>query len=253
MKKIIIPLLILAVACTSQVTVQTPNTLTAKEKQDGWTLLFDGKTMTGWRQCNGTEMPDIWVIEDGTVRVITADEKRAKANQEPGTPTRQADILYGAKKFKNFELSIDWKVGKGGNSGIFYYVVEVPDKPIYIAAPEVQILDNWNARDNKLANHLAGSLYDMLPALPSNAKPHTEWNTIVIKVKDGHVTHTQNGEKVCEYTLWTPEWDAMIANSKFKDWEYLQPGVGPAKEGFIGLQDHNDFGCSFRNIKIREL
>ena len=252
MKKIIIPLLILAVACTSQVTVQTPNTLTAKEKQDGWTLLFDGKTMTGWRQCNGTEMPDIWVIEDGTVRVITADEKRAKANQEPRTPTRQADILYGAKKFKNFELSIDWKVGKGGNSGIFYYVVEVPDKPIYIAAPEVQILDNWNARDNKLANHLAGSLYDMLPALPSNAKPHTEWNTIVIRVKDGHVTHTQNGEKVCEYTIWTPEWQELLAKSKFASWEQFKAGA-PAKEGYIGVQDHGDFGCAFRNIKIREL
>ena len=244
--------MILAVGCTEPGAVQNPNTLTDKEKKEGWTLLFDGKTMTGWRQCNGTEMPDAWVIEDDAVRVITREEKRAKA--EPGTTRfRAADILYGAKKFKNFELSIDWKVGKGGNSGIFYYVTEVPGEPIYIAAPEVQILDNWNAGDNKLTNHLAGSLYDMLPALPSNAKPHTEWNTIVIRVKDGHVTHTQNGEKVCEYTIWTPEWDELIANSKFKDWEHLQPGVGPAKEGYIGLQDHNDFGCSFRNIKIREL
>ena len=243
--------MILAVACTNRVVEQSPNTLTAKEKKEGWTLLFDGKTMDGWRQCNGTEMPDVWVIEDGTVRVLTKEEKQAKA--EPGARLRAVDIVYGAKKFKNFELSIDWKVGKGGNSGIFYGVVEVPGQPIYIAAPEVQILDNWNADDNKLANHLAGSLYDMLSALPSNAKPHTEWNTIVIRVKDGHVTHTQNGQKVCEYTLWTPEWDAMIAKSKFKDWEHFQPGKGPAKEGYIGLQDHNDFGCSFRNIKIREL
>ena len=249
-KKILFPM-ILAVTCTVHVMAQTHNTLTAKEKKEGWMLLFDGKTMNGWRLCNGTEMPDEWVIEDNAVRVLTRVEKQAK--QEPGTRLRSADILYGAKKFRNFELSIDWNVGKGGNSGIFYYVVEVPGQPIYIAAPEVQILDNWNAGDNKLTNHLAGSLYDMLPALPSNAKPHGEWNTIVIRVKDGHVTHTQNGQKVCEYTLWTPEWDALIANSKFKDWEHLQPGKGPAKEGYIGLQDHNDFGCSFRNIKIREL
>jgi hypothetical protein len=252
MKKFIASLMIMAVTGTIHITAQTPNTLTAKEKQEGWTLLFDGKTMTGWRQCNGTEMPDIWVIENGTVRVLTADEKRAKAGQEPGTRTRSADILYGAKKFKNFELSIDWKVGKGGNSGIFYYVTEVPGQPIYIAAPEVQILDNWNAGDNKLTNHLAGSLYDILPALPQNAKPSGEWNTLVIRMKDGHVTHTQNGVKVCEYTVWTPEWYDLISKSKFASWETFQE-PNPAKEGFIGLQDHNDFGCSFRNIKIREL
>ena len=227
------------------------NTLTSKEKQEGWMLLFDGKSLNGWRACNGTEIPNFWVIENGTVRVLTNVEKREKL--ESGARVSSTDILYGAKKFKDFELSIDWNVGKGGNSGIFYYVTEVPGQPIYIAAPEVQILDNWNAGDNKFTNHLAGSLYDMLPALPSNAKPSGEWNTIVIRVKDGHVTHTQNGVKVCEYTLWTPEWNAMIAGSKFKDWEHLQPGKGPAKEGYIGLQDHNDFGCSFRNIKIREL
>ena len=251
MKKIIIFTLIVAASCTGNVTTQQNNTLTSKEIKEGWTLLFDGKTMNGWRLCNGTEVPDVWVIENDAMRILTRVEKQAKA--EPGARLRAADILYGAKKFKNFELSIDWNVGKSGNSGIFYYVTEVPGQPIYIAAPEVQILDNWNAGDNKLTNHLAGSLYDMLPALPSNAKPAGEWNTIVIRVKDGHVTHTQNGQKVCEYTIWTPEWNELIANSKFKDWEHLQPGKGPAKEGYIGLQDHNDFGCSFRNIKIREL
>jgi hypothetical protein len=251
MKKLITFSMILAAACTIHVAAQKNNTLTAKERKEGWMLLFDGKSMNGWRQCNGTDMPDVWVIENGAVRVLTRAEKQAKL--EPGARVRAIDILYGAKKFKNFELSIDWNVGKGGNSGIFYYVTEVPGQPIYIAAPEVQVLDNWNAGDNKLTNHLAGSLYDMLPALPSNAKPSGEWNTIVIRVKDGHVTHTQNGVKVCEYTLWTPEWYQLVRNSKFKDWEHFQEGKGPAKEGYIGLQDHNDFGCSFRNIKIREL
>ena len=243
--------MILAAASTIQVAAQKNNTLTSKEKKEGWTLLFDGKTMEGWRACNGTDIPNFWVVEDGAIRVLTNAEKQAKL--ESGARVRSTDILYGVKKFKNFELSIDWNIGKGGNSGIFYNVTEVPGQPIYIATAEVQVLDNWNAGDNKLANHLAGSLYDMLPALPSNAKPSGEWNTIVIRVKDGHVTHTQNGVKVCEYTLWTSEWNEMIAKSKFKDWEHLQPGKGPAKEGYIGLQDHNDFGCSFRNIKIREL
>jgi len=245
MKRKILSLMLFAVISTVLVSAQD-NTLTAKEKSEGWQLLFDGKTFDGWRQCNKTEMAPHWVIENGVMKIIAQSEK------PEGERGQSSDILYGVKKFKNFELSIDWNIPKGGNSGIFYYITEVPGKPIYIAAPEVQILDNWNAGDNKLTNHLAGSLYDMLPALPSNAKPHGEWNTIVIRVKDGHVTHTQNGVKVCEYTLWTPEWEKLVAGSKFKDWEHFKNG-GPAKEGYIGVQDHQDFGCSFKNIKIREL
>ena len=249
MKKGVLFTLVCMVLCSSAVIAQN-NQLTDREKSEGWILLFDGKSMDGWRECNGTAMPDNWVIENGEVRVLTNVEKRAKLTE--GERVRAIDILYGAKKFKNFELSIDWKVGKGGNSGVFYYVVEIPRQPIYTAGVEVQILDNWNAGDNKLTNHLAGSLYDMLPALPSNAKPHTEWNTLVIKIKDGVATHTQNGVVVCEYTIWTPEWYAMVNGSKFKDFEHFgEPN--PAKEGYIGLQDHNDFGCAFRNIKIREL
>ena len=136
------------------------------------------------------------------------------------------------------------------NSGIFYNVREVPGKPIYYAAPEIQVLDNVDASDNKLPSHLAGSLYDILPADPKTVKPTGEWNTIVIHVKDGKVTHTQNGVKVVEYTLWTPEWDAMVAKSKFKDFPGWTEGI--SKDGYIGLQDHG-FPVWFRNIKIREL
>ena len=250
MKRIFIISMIVAASCM-YVAAQQPNTLTAQEKQAGWTLLFDGKSFDGWRPCNATQMTPGWVIEDGAMRILPSAEKPAPV--AGGPRNTGGDILYGAKKFKNFELSVDWKVGKGGNSGIFYYVVEIPGRPIYTAGVEVQILDNWNAGDNKLTNHLAGSLYDMLPALPSNAKPHTEWNTIVIRIKDGIATHTQNGVVVCEYTIWTPEWYELVNNSKFKDWEtFKEPN--PAKEGgYIGLQDHNDYGCWFRNIKIREL
>jgi len=101
-----------------------------------------------------------------------------------------------------------------------------------------------------VASHLAGSLYDMRAADPKSVKPAGEWNTIVIRVKDGKVTHTQNGMKVVEYTLWTPEWDAMVQNSKFKTFPGFIEGI--AKEGYIGLQDHG-YAIWFRNIKIRQL
>jgi len=233
--------MILAAASTISSVAQKQNKLTAKEKKAGWTLLFDGKTMKGWRMQNSTEMAKNWIIDDQAMKVTRGEKKGSGQG---------GDILYGVKKIGNFELSIDWKIEKEGNSGIFYYIVEVPGKPIYNSAPEIQVLDNQYASDNKRDDHLAGSLYDMLPAVPQNAKPFGEWNTIVIRVKDGKVTHTQNGVKVVEYTLWTPEWYNMVAKSKFKDW----PGfnAGPAKEGYIGLQDHG-YNCWFRNIKIREL
>jgi hypothetical protein len=221
---------------------QSANTLTDAEKKQGWVLLFNGRNFDGWRQCNGTAMPVNWVVEDQAMKVFTGPGR--KPGQGAG-----GDILYGVKKFKDFELSIDWKTEKAGNSGIFFNVREVPGQPVYYAAPEIQILDNVDATDNKLPSHLAGSLYDMLAADPRSVKPAGEWNTIVVRVKDGKVTHTQNGMKVVEYTLWTPEWDAMVQASKFKTFPGFLEGI--AKEGYIGLQDHG-YATWFRNIKIRE-
>jgi hypothetical protein len=230
-------------ALGSVLSSQAPNTLTAAEKQQGWLLLFNGQTFDGWRQCNGTAMPANWVVEDQAMKVFTAPGR--KPGQGAG-----GDILYGVKKFKDFELAIDWKTEKAGNSGIFFNVREVPGQPIYYAAPEVQVLDNVDATDNQLVSHLAGSLYDMLPAASNSVKPTGEWNTIVIRVKDGRVTHTQNGMKVVAYTLWTPEWDAMVRVSKFRTFKGFIEGI--AKEGYVGLQDHG-YAIWFRNIKIREL
>ena len=127
---------------------------------------------------------------------------------------------------------------------------ELPGKPIYYAAPEIQVLDNDNASDNKVDSHLAGSLYDMIAADPATVHPAGEWNNIVIRVEEGKVTHVQNGKKVVEYTLWTKEWDDLVQNSKFKSFPGFTEGI--SKEGFIGLQDHG-WPVSFRNIKIREL
>jgi len=222
---------------------QAVNNLSAKEKKDGWVLLFDGKDFNGWRQCNGKAMPANWKIEDQAMKVFTAEGKK------PGEGSN-GDILYGDKKFKNFELSVDWKASKMANSGIFFNVREVPGKPIYYAAPEIQVLDNVDATDNKLPSHLAGSLYDMIAADPKTVHPAGQWNTIVIRVQNGKVTHVQNGVKVVEYELWTPAWDALVAASKFKDFPGFTEGI--SKEGYIGLQDHG-YPVWFRNIKIREL
>jgi hypothetical protein len=224
-------------------TGQDLNKLSAQEKKDGWVMLFNGKDFTGWRQCNGTAMPANWVIEDNSMKVVIGEGKN------PGEGAN-GDILFANKKFKNFELSIDWKASKMANSGIFFNVREVPGKPIYYASPEVQVLDNVDATDNKIASHLAGSLYDMIAADPKTVHPAGQWNTIVIKVQNGKVTHIQNGVKVVEYELWTPAWDALVANSKFKTFPGFTEGI--AKEGFIGLQDHG-YPVWFRNIKIHEL
>jgi len=222
---------------------QEVNTLSNQEKEDGWVLLFNGESFDGWRQCNGTAMPDNWVIEDGAMKVFTGEGKREGQGAN-------GDILYPGKKFSNFELTVEWKSSPRGNSGIFYYVQEVPKKPIYFAAPEVQVLDNEEASDNKIPSHLAGSLYDMIAADPETVNPAGSWNTVVIKVNEGVATHTMNGVEVVKYTLWTPEWDELVQNSKFKSFPGFTNGI--AKEGYIGLQDHG-YTIWFRNIKIREL
>jgi hypothetical protein len=236
-------LLLIAMVISTATSAQKVNKLSKQEKKQGWVLLFDGKKFDGWRQCNGTSMPANWVIEEDAMKVVIGEGK------QPGQGAN-GDIVYGAKKFKNFELSIDWKASKMANSGIFFNVREVPGKPVYYASPEIQVLDNVDATDNKIDSHLAGSLYDMLPADPKTVHPAGSWNTIVIKMKDGKVTHTQNGVEVVSYTLWTPEWDALVAKSKFKTFPGFTEGI--SKEGFIGLQDHG-YPVWFRNVKIREL
>ena len=222
---------------------QGVNTITSKEKKEGWVLLFNGTDFTGWRQCNGTAMPANWIIEDNAMKVFTGEGRR------PGSGAN-GDILFSDKKFSNFELTIDWKASKMANSGIFFNIKEVPGQAIYYAAPEIQVLDNVDATDNKDPTHLAGSLYDIIGADPKTVNPAGEWNTIVIRVLDGKVTHVQNGVKVVEYEMWTPAWDEMVANSKFSRFPGWKEGID--KEGYIGLQDHG-YPVWFRNIKIREL
>jgi hypothetical protein len=217
------------------------------QPQEEWITLFDGTSFNGWRGYNRTDMPTAWTIEDGAIKINGSGMGEAGAKDG-------GDIIYD-RKFKDFELTFEWKVSPGGNSGVFYLAQEIPGKPIYESAPEYQILDNERHPDAKLGkngNRKSASLYDLVPANPQNAKPAGEWNTGGIMVYQGTVVHSQNGENVVEYHLWTDDWKKMVADSKFKDWpEFLNAG-GENHEGYIGLQDHGN-DVWFRNIKIRIL
>ena len=219
------------------------NTLTEKEKKTGWILLFDGKTSEGWRGYNKTTFPADWSVDDGTIHL------KGSGNGEAGS-VNGGDLIYG-KKFANFHLKIEWKISDGGNSGIFYLAQEIPGKEIWRTAPEFQVLDNDRHPDAMLGkdgNRQAGSLYDLIPANPQNTKPAGEWNSAEILVYQGTVIHFQNGQKILEYHLWTPEWNELVAGSKFPsfnpDWAKV------AKEGYIGLQDHGN-DVWYRNIKLQ--
>jgi hypothetical protein len=222
-----------------------PNELTQAEIDDGWVLLFDGKTFNGWRGYDKPTFPDSgWVIADSAMHCLESGMGEAGG--------LGGDIIYD-KKFKNFILRVDWKISEGGNSGIFYLAQEVPGWPIWKTAPELQVLDNErhiDATEGKDGNRKAGSLYDLIPAKPQNAKPAGQWNSIEIKVYDGTVIHRMNGEKVLEYHLWTDDWKNLIAGSKFP--EYNPDWANVAQEGYIGFQDHGD-AVWYRNVKIKEL
>jgi len=221
-----------------------PNQLTQAEIDEGWVLLFDGETSTGWTGYQKDSFPAGWEIVDGTL--YCKGSGRGEAGGVEG-----GDIVY-EKPFSNFHLKIEWKISEGGNSGIFYLGQDTHDY-IWKTAPEMQVLDNENHPDAQAGiagNRQAGALYDLIPAVPQNAKPAGEWNSVEIKVYKGTVWHYMNGEVVLEYHLWTPEWNELVAGSKFPalnpDWANV------AAEGLIGLQDHGD-DVWYRSIKIREL
>ncbi|WP_149242252.1 DUF1080 domain-containing protein [Dyadobacter sp. 32] len=202
-----------------------------------WEKLFNGKDFSGWHSWQSDKVLPQWKIEEGA---LVLAEKGGKD-------------LVTDKEYGDFELELEWKISEGGNSGIIYHVIE--DKKYccpYSTGPEIQVLDDVNHRDAKAGkngNHKAGSLYDLLPANDFTAvKPAGSWNKAKIVIKGGRGQSWLNGKKIVDFPTQGPEWDKLVADSKFKTWE----GFGSFQKGKIALQDHGN-KVSYRNIRIREL
>lgn len=231
------------------------------QDEDGFITIFNGKDFTGWRGYGKDTVPARWTIEDGCI-------KFNGSGTGEGQTLEGGDLIF-AHQFKDFELELEWKISKGGNSGLFYLAKEVTTEkdgvtqyePIYISCPEYQLLDNANHPDAKLGvdgNRQSASLYDMIPAKPQNQNPFGEWNKAKVMVYQGTVVHYQNDVNVLEYHLWTPKWTELLQASKFSQeawplaFELLNNCGGEKHEGYIGFQDHgNDIWI--KNVRIKPL
>jgi hypothetical protein len=204
-----------------------------------WISLFDGKTLAGWHLFNHIAEPKNWTVEDGALVCLGYKG-----------PSGAGDLVSD-RSFENFELTWEWKVDKGSNSGVFYHVVEGPKyhRPS-ATAPEYQIIDDVNFPAKLEETQKTGADYAMYPPDDNRiVKPVGEWNTSSILFKNGHAEYWLNGKREVKFTAWTPEWNAKKAGDKWKDY----PDYGLAKTGLIGLQDHNNSKTYFKNIRIREL
>jgi len=211
------------------------NRLTKKEINEGWALLFDGTTSKGWVKA-GTDMFPVqgWSIAGGCITLLEG--------------TNPGDIVT-VDDYSDFDLQVDFKIDSTCNSGIKYFYTKY-EKGGYLGM-EYQVMDDKYASDNKLDNHLCGSLYDMIAADKSQkkVKPLSQWNTARIIAKGKHVEQWLNGKKVVEYDRGSDVYMAALKKSKYKD---AVPTFGMVEKGKILLQDHGH-QVSFRNIKIRKL
>jgi hypothetical protein len=229
-----------AVLLLGQALLASPplNRLTPEEEKAGWRLLFDGKVTAGWRGFKNSHfLPERWIIQDGALKSIPTGT---------GDSHGGGDIVT-VDTFSDFDLRWEWRISRGGNSGLKYFVTEERNGPI---AHEYQLLDDLVHPDGKIGPHRqTASFYDVVP--PSKDKPLRpvgEWNQSRVLVQGNHVEHWLNGQKVLAYELGSPDLQAAIAKSKFKD----VTGFGSKIDGHILLQDHGD-EVWFRNIKILSL
>ena len=213
------------------------NRLTDDEKRAGWAPLFDGSTLTGWRGYKRADAAGTrWKVEDGMLTV----------NPAGGEDTRGALDLITVEAYDNFELTLEWRVAQGGNSGVKYFVLEDRDAAI---GHEYQIIDDERHPDAKLGpKRQTSSFYDVLAASNRPIKAAGEFNLSRIVVRGKTVEHWLNGAKVLQYQLETPELQAAIDQSKFKGIERF----GKLQKGHILLQDHGD-RVWYRNVKIRRV
>jgi len=220
--------------------VTAHNVLTEEQKTEGWKLLFDGQTTTGWAIFKGRKN-NTWEVTDGTLHCKALNEAVA------GDGDERSDIRTTGE-YGNFELSFDWKVAPEGNSGVMFRVTEEFDQPYY-SGSEYQLIDDVNYPGQLTDLQRTGSNYDMHAAPATKpGKPAGEWNTSKIVANGDHVEYWLNGAKVVEYELNSPEWKKLRDASKWKD----AKGYGQAKKGYIDFQDHGNEAW-FRNVMIKEL
>jgi hypothetical protein len=219
---------------------QKPNTLTKKEKKQGWKLLFDGKSTQGWHTYLRDTVGSKWQVRDG---VIIFDTSK---------PRNGGGDMVTNESFENYELQLEWKISKGGNSGIIFDIQEDPKYPAsYLTGPEMQVLDNIYASDNKKQNHLAGCLYDLAgDSTVSKPKPVGEFNKVRIVQNKGHLTLWLNGIQTFDGQIGSNDWNERIAKSKFAAKQFADFAKVP--RGKIALQQHPG-SSEWRNIKIRAL
>jgi hypothetical protein len=196
-----------------------------------WHTLFDGKLLDTFRGWRSEGMPEGWHVVDGTL-----------------SKEGDVDDLVTKEQFGNFEFELEWKIGKEGNSGVFYRATREYDH-IYWSGPEYQLLDDANAPDGRSRLTAAGAAYGLYGPPAGVVKPFGEWNKTRIIVNGDHVEHWLNGQKVVEYDFGSPDWKAKVAASKFSKY----PNYGLAKKGYIGIQGDHPGSLELRRIRIREL
>ena len=229
-----------------------PNTLTAQEKKDGWKLLFDGKTLNGWRayQADTLEIrdPQTRAVVRKEVRLAKIDSISSRWTVVDGiiTKTRPSDDIITKEKFANFEFAFEWKVSPGGNAGVFIRADETQSK-VYWSAPEFQIADDSLTPDSKVPITSAGAAYGFYAPPKGVAKNGGNWNSSKIVAKGNHVEHWMNGQKTIEYEIGSPDWLAKYQGSKFKPF----PNWGRNKSGYISIQGDHGGSLELRNLKIR--
>jgi hypothetical protein len=215
-----------------------PNTLTEEEKKAGFKLLFDGKTTEGWRGYKMKQMPPGWKVIDGVLTRVTGGAG--------GKGAGGGDDIITVDEYDNFELKLQWRLGKGVNSGILYRVIEDAVTSWHVA-PEMQVLDNVGFGDPNKKHH-AGALYDLYTPTKDTSRAPGNWNDVKLIANGNHVEHWLNGEKVVEYEINSDDWKNRVANSKFKN----MPKFAKATKGYICLQDHSG-RVEYRSIKLRPI
>ena len=208
----------------------------AADSSNGWTSLFDGSTITGWHSYGKTVAAPRWKVMDGAISIDTT--------------VKEEDDLVSDNSYENFDLKLEWKISKNGNSGVIFLVQEdtVKYEHTYNSGPEMQVLDNDGHADGKITKHRAGDLYDLIKSSSEPVKPVGEWNQAEIIVNKGKLDLILNGVTTVSTTLWDDNWKKLVAGSKFKN----MPNWGTFTSGKIALQDHGN-AVWYRNIQIKKL